>query len=254
MRIWPLKQTPGAMAQQSPTRRSAHTIPQGSKQRVTMVIDGVSISLGSTVYITAQPGRFLTINTLEGSVFITAAGHTETANPGKTVQVPLDNQLRASGPPVSGDFYSEDAIRALPLVVLPDTGLSFAPGLPPTLIFNYWSETGTMQSANCSFNGAKTEAFRIKVGYSPTTMWYGWTVLTKSVDGNYSGTTSSPATSGGVIIGQGTDNFAIKVDSADHLSGTITTSFPGGSICVDSIQLARVIYPGQGTLLPTPTS
>jgi hypothetical protein len=113
--------------------------PQGT-QRVTLSIDGAIVSLGSTVFVRAQPSNFLTINTLEGSAQITANNMTQVIPAGSAVQVPIDANLRASGAPNPPQFYNADTVRALPLQLLP-TLIIPVPGLPPNPTANQATAT-----------------------------------------------------------------------------------------------------------------
>jgi hypothetical protein len=106
-------------------------------QRVTLSIDGATVSLGSTIYVTAQPSGFLTVNTLQGSAQVTVAGQSQTAGVGLAVQVPLDANLHASGPPQLGQLYGADTIRALPVQILP-IRITPAAGLPSGVLMSQW--------------------------------------------------------------------------------------------------------------------
>jgi len=202
--------------------------PQGSKQRVTLSIDGAAISLGSTVYITAQPSKFLTINALEGSAIVTAAGQSLTVYPGTAAQVPLDTNLHASGVPAATGNYSLDTIRAVPTQLLPNTSVIFAPGLPSGIVFTTWTQTQTVLSgpSNACFVfsiGSTSGSSQINVAFNDSTFWYGQGgfVLLRLPDGNY--TTSLTVVSAGIST---TVTYSLHVIDATHISGTITESQP----------------------------
>jgi hypothetical protein len=211
--------------------------PQDSKQRVTLNIDGATISLGSTVYITAQPGKFMTIYTLEGSAIVTAAGRTQTADTGVALQVPLDANLRAAGVPVSADYFGADPVRALPTAVLPAADVVYVSGLPGDLVFSNWNETHTWSidsgGARCQMgtNGAQV----IRLAYNQSALWAYGLVLPQT-GGNsyyYVKTLQQPLT-GDTI----TNVYSLSVVSPTHISGSLllTDSSSAGK-CVFTITI-----------------
>jgi len=215
--------------------------PEGIKRRVTLSIDGATIALGSTIYVTAQPGGFLTINTLEGSAVVTVAGKTETAFAGTAVHVPLDANLRASGTPtlIPATFYAADNIRAVPIQTLPKAIVPI-PGLSPgalainglmTFSTNY---TKTAACGVVTFN-TKTlpvtlvtdnQAGTLRTSFSGTNL-----TLAKAADGTYQGTQSAPvANNAGNFVRTGTIGLTTRYIDTTHLSGTLTDDF--GDNCV----------------------
>ncbi len=213
--------------------------PQG-KQRITLSIDGATISLGSTVYITAQPSKFLTIYTLEGSAIVTAAGQTQVAGAGTYLQVPLDVSLRASGAPLASNFYGADAIRALPTRVLPNTSVSFVEGLPANVVLADWTAVFTTVSGKCPDVKIGNISTRVvKLAYDDTTMWYAnWLVLKKSSQGVYMWTINLPAVPPNP---PSVATWSLSVISPTHISGNLTqTNLTDGSICsMDTLDLTQ---------------
>ncbi len=92
--------------------------PQG-KQTVKLSVDEAIIEMGSTVFMTAEPGGKLSIFTLEGLVSVSAFGVTQQAPDGMVVRVPIDNNLRASGPPEPPVPYDPKDVQALPIRNIP---------------------------------------------------------------------------------------------------------------------------------------
>jgi len=92
--------------------------PQG-KQTIKLSVDEAIIEMGSTVFMTAQPGGKLAIYTLEGLVSVSAFGVTRQAPDGMVVRVPIDNNLRASGPPEPPVPYDLRDVQALPIRNIP---------------------------------------------------------------------------------------------------------------------------------------
>jgi len=89
-------------------------------QQVTLSINGAFVSLGSTLFVTAQPGKLMTIDTLEGAAIVRAGQAVWVANTSESVQVPLDANLRSAGVPGAGGPYSADAVRNAPTGPLPN--------------------------------------------------------------------------------------------------------------------------------------
>ena len=216
--------------------------PQGNKQRVNLIINGATISLGSTVYITAQPNKFLTINTLEGSAYVTVNGQTQTANAGQAVQVPLGANLRPSGASMLAQLYTADAVRGLPIKNLPSATLVFVPGVPPDVTFGAWSGPTTVTAGGCpSFN---TSAGR--VAYNDQYLWFGTLVLTKAKDSTYVTLFSEPSYNVNNVPDGYTATFTytLTVNSPTHIAGTMVTTFDkGGTGCTWTIDLTRDISP-----------
>ncbi len=91
----------------------------GGNTNVKMSVDGTTLQIGSTIFMTAQPNGKLAIYTLEGSVGVSAFNVTQPALAGMVVRVPLDANLRASGPPEAPVPYVLTDLQGLPLRILP---------------------------------------------------------------------------------------------------------------------------------------
>jgi len=86
--------------------------------RVTLNINNVEISLGSTVFVDAHAGDVMTISTLEGAAYVSLHGMNQTALPGYAIQIALDedmNPLGFAGPVMP---YQQDIIQRLPISLL----------------------------------------------------------------------------------------------------------------------------------------
>lgn len=83
---------------------------------INLRVNEVDIRLGSTVYL--QSGTTLTINVIEGAAQITSQGTTQVVPAGSKVNVPLDENLAASGPPSNPEPYILDNVQQLPINVL----------------------------------------------------------------------------------------------------------------------------------------
>jgi hypothetical protein len=94
--------------------------------RIELQINGVEVSLGSTVFFEAEADGNLTISTLEGSAQVSVNGANAVALPGYSVAVPMDGNLNPAGGPSAPQPYDADAMAAMPVdmlereVVLPE--------------------------------------------------------------------------------------------------------------------------------------
>lgn len=93
--------------------------PQGAGM-VELTVNGVTIALGSTAYVVAEPEGLMDVFVVEGQAELTAQGATAAVPAGAHVTVPLDGDLNASGPPADPEPYNLDDLRALPISLLPE--------------------------------------------------------------------------------------------------------------------------------------
>ncbi len=91
--------------------------PEGVGE-VNLLVNEVNIQLGSTVFFQAQAGGFMTVSTIEGHADVRVGNIEFTAFPGTQVQVPLDANLNASGPPQPPQPYDFGAVEYLPFGLL----------------------------------------------------------------------------------------------------------------------------------------
>jgi uncharacterized protein YgiM (DUF1202 family) len=99
--------------------------PDGVGQ-IEFTVNEVNISLGSTIYLQAQPGGDMTISVVEGQAEVEAVGVTVVAPAGTRVRVPLNNNRQASGPPDGPEPYGN--LSSLPVTVL-ERDITIAPPL-----------------------------------------------------------------------------------------------------------------------------
>lgn len=102
--------------------------PEGVAE-VTLRVNEVDIRLHSTAYLQAQASGEMTINLVEGSAQVEAAGEAVSVPAGTRVRVPLDANLQASGPPSDPEPYDDAALAALPLDILMRE-VTLVPALP----------------------------------------------------------------------------------------------------------------------------
>lgn len=94
--------------------------------RVSLVVNGLFIEVGSTVYLRAQAGGAMTVAVLEGEARATLNGRTAIAPAGTQIRVGLDAAGSATGDLVV-EVYTAAAVAALPVQLLPETVSIAAP-------------------------------------------------------------------------------------------------------------------------------
>lgn len=87
--------------------------PEGAGT-VTLVANDVTIDLGSTAVLTAQPDDVMTIALTEGTATVTADGESQSFEGGFQVSVPVDEELQAVGAPSEPEPIPEEDTENLP--------------------------------------------------------------------------------------------------------------------------------------------
>ncbi len=85
--------------------------------KVTLNANDVEITLGSTVYLQAQPNNLMTVTVVEGQATLQVAGQTQIVPAGTYSQVQLDAKGHASGSASYPKAYDEQPLQTLPLRV-----------------------------------------------------------------------------------------------------------------------------------------
>jgi hypothetical protein len=99
------------------------------------MINGVSVRLGSTVFLQAQAGGVLGISTIEGSARIRAEDTEQVALAGWRVEVPMTDELAPAGTPGIPEPYDEALITVLPLGLLEENDILTLTATPrPTVL------------------------------------------------------------------------------------------------------------------------
>lgn len=99
---------------------------------VELLVNEVTISLGSTAYLQAVPGDVMTISMLEGLALVTASGVSVYAPAGTVVIIPLDTNGVASGAPVI-QAYTAEQVASLPITLLEEPIVVAPPTDPATV-------------------------------------------------------------------------------------------------------------------------
>ena len=81
---------------------------------VSLIANDVTIELGSTAVLTAQPDDLMTVALTEGNAMVTADGVTQEFQSGFQVTVPVNGDLEAIGPPSEPEPIPEEMIEDLP--------------------------------------------------------------------------------------------------------------------------------------------
>jgi hypothetical protein len=93
--------------------------PKGAGQ-ISLRANNVDIQLGSTAYLQAQPGANMSVKVVEGKGHLTAGGKTVVIPAGSGVNIPIDEDLNASGEPSDPEPYDASELGDLPVDYLPD--------------------------------------------------------------------------------------------------------------------------------------
>ena len=91
--------------------------PQGVGN-ITLLVNEVTIDLGSTAYLQAQPDGEMIINIVDGQGDVSAQGTTVTVPGGARARVPLDANGLADGPPIGPEPYDTGPLYELPIALL----------------------------------------------------------------------------------------------------------------------------------------
>jgi hypothetical protein len=91
--------------------------PEGGGE-VNFTANEVSITLGSTAYLQAQPFGDMTVSVVEGQAEVTALNETRIVPAGTLVRIPLDADRAASAPPGEVEPYTDRDIQGLPIGIL----------------------------------------------------------------------------------------------------------------------------------------
>lgn len=93
--------------------------PKGVGQ-VMFNVNGVDVSMGSTVFFQAQRGRTMKVRTVEGVAAVTARGRTIPVIAGTQSEIPMNDDLQPDGEPSLPEAYEADDVSALPVSLLDD--------------------------------------------------------------------------------------------------------------------------------------
>jgi hypothetical protein len=123
-----------AKCDQAPESGLLVQTPQGADE-ITLNVNGVDVSMGSTVLFQADADQGMSVSTLEGAAFVAAQDDVQPIVPGSWVHIALDKQLRASASPELPKSYVKRVrlLQSLPLRLL-QRKITAAPPLTPDQI------------------------------------------------------------------------------------------------------------------------
>ncbi len=137
--------------------------PQGVGT-VELLVNEVTINLGSTAYLQAVPGDVMTISMLEGLALVTAFDVSVYAPAGTMVIIPLDTNGVASGVPVV-QRYTTEQVASLPIALLEES-IVVAPPVDPAAVDTPPDVTGIWRLESFVFvNCPAGDAFLFDVEY-----------------------------------------------------------------------------------------
>jgi hypothetical protein len=190
--------------------------PEGAGS-IDLLINEVQISVGSTLYLYAQPSSILHVAVLEGQAAVTAGGTTLTVPAGGVGVVPLDeNALPAGAPTLQGYTDNQAASLAGMLTLLPEQ-IEVAPGLTEDqLTFTpqsgEWQLTPVEDTVDCGGQGGVTAEVATLI-FTEGQMLLNDAVYTQTGPGVYTSTEA---------VGTATAQFS------DPETGTVTAELNGG--------------------------
>ena len=105
--------------------------PDGADE-IAFNVNGVDVSMGSTVLFQADPDEGMSVSTLEGAAFVAAEDDAQPIVPGSWVRIALNAELRAAAGPELPESYERRAriLQNLPIRLL-QRKISIAPPLTP---------------------------------------------------------------------------------------------------------------------------
>ncbi|MBZ0275294.1 MAG: hypothetical protein K8I60_04080 [Anaerolineae bacterium] len=116
-----------AFCQEMPNSGILIQTPEGAME-IEFLINAVTITLGSTVYIHHDAGNDMVVAVVDGQAQVAAFAVTRNIPAGGQVTIPLGADGTASGAPGAVTPYTLDDVQALPVSVLPDD-ITVAPPL-----------------------------------------------------------------------------------------------------------------------------
>lgn len=120
-------------------------------------INGVEVAVGSTGLLALQDGGAVQVSTFDGAIAVTAAGETQTVEPGYRVVA------EAGVPPTEPQPYPYEEVLAVPVDLLPEPV-----SIPVTVASDAaWTDTGISVQAGQTLTFAASGAFNICSGGDP---------------------------------------------------------------------------------------
>jgi hypothetical protein len=194
--------------------------PQGVGE-ITFLVNEVSIELGSTAYLQAEPGGEMAVSVVDGGASVSAQGVTIETPAGSQTTIPLDEDGLADGPPTDPQPYDGVLLESLPVLLLTEE-IAIAPpieddvssGDVPELIDGQW-EFGLASLEGC-------EGIPFEIGQSNTS-----TIDWSYEGGNLTGTSEGdpltlaqvePDTYEGIIEGA---TFRMQITSSSTVVYTV---------------------------------
>ncbi|MCL4248430.1 MAG: hypothetical protein KJ065_09830 [Anaerolineae bacterium] len=137
----------GTQCSEAPSNGLLIQTPHGVG-RVTLNVNRVDISLGSTIFIDAVPGGLMTVSTLEGSAIVSLNGMNQTALPGYQVRIAMDDDMNPLGFVDAAGMYDAATMLNLPVTLLPRAIEVASPRTGDVLARVFTNDGSTTASAN----------------------------------------------------------------------------------------------------------
>lgn len=113
--------------------KSAMLVQSPEGTQATMTINGATVTLGSTLYFTANAGSEMTIATIEGQAIVSAFNTTRIAQAGAQVRLPLGgaDSLQVVGAPSEPEPFDVQAVSQAPIPLL-ERNVAVGPAISAT--------------------------------------------------------------------------------------------------------------------------
>lgn len=113
--------------------KSAMLVQSPEGTQATLTINGATVTLGSTLYFTANAGSEMTIATIEGQAIVSAFNTTRIAQAGAQVRLPLGgaDSLQVVGAPSQPEPFNVQDVSQAPIPLL-ERNVAVGPAISPT--------------------------------------------------------------------------------------------------------------------------
>ncbi len=168
--------------------------PDGIGQ-IEFVLNEVHFSVGSTIFLQAEPGAEMIVTVAAGEIIVTADGVSVTVMAGERVRIPLDDEGRPTGPPSDPEPADPDVLARLPVDSLPgaDSGTGGDDGVSaPIEIPTGYGDVPPGEAIGLVFCGGGVtvpagQPVGLRLGWAATAEYIGPFMESVTIDFTYNG-------------------------------------------------------------------
>jgi len=204
--------------------------PEGVGE-ITFLVNEVTIELGSTAYLQAEPDADMTLSVVDGGASVSAQGVTVETLAGNQTVIPLDSDGLVDGPPSEPEPYDGAALLSLPVVLLSEeieiASSGSSGGSSAQLMDGTWQSTVTENTCNAPVpEVSTTESTHTFDGDTLTVTAGGFSTEYTLIEPGVYGSETDASTA------------IIEVLTPDHYTFTSTVTVP--SECILSFDLVLI--------------